>query len=93
MGPNAGEQVQMTNLATNQTQAAEVKALDRTSLYLVVHSAVAPRELVKIEGPDWLALGEVVAFEPGDAPTALVELEHTLLNARDLARHREIWLR
>jgi hypothetical protein len=97
MGPNAGEQVRMTNLATNQTQIAEVEALDKTRLHLVVHSAVAPRELVKIEGPDWLALGEVVAFQPGPgpegAPAAVIEVEHTLLNTGDLARRREAWLR
>jgi hypothetical protein len=56
---------------------------------------------VKVEGRDWLALGEVVAFEPGPGPegapegasAAIIEVEHTLLNTGDLARRREAWLR
>lgn len=93
MGPRTGEQVQLTNLADHQTQAAEVKSLEQSRLHLAVRASVAARALVRIEGPDWLAFGEVVAFEPGDAPAAWVELDHVLLHARDLARQREIWTR
>lgn len=97
MGPQAGEQVQLTSLATNQAQAAETVALDGKRLRLLLRGTLEPRELVKVEGRDWLALGEVVAFEPGPgpegAPAAIIEVEHTLLNTGDLARRREAWLR
>lgn len=97
MGPQAGEQVQLTSLATNQAQTAETGALDGKRLHLLLRGTLELRELVKVEGRDWLALGEVVAFEPvpgpEGAPAAIVELEHTLLNTDDLARRREAWLR
>jgi len=95
--PQAGEQVQLTSLATNQTQTAEAGALDGKRLRLLLRGTLELRELVKVEGRDWLALGEVVAFEAGPgpegAPAAIVEVEHTLLNTGDLARLRgEVWL-
>jgi hypothetical protein len=101
VGPQAGEQVQLTSLATNQAQAAETAALDGKRLRLLLRGTLEPRELVKVEGRDWLALGEVVAFEPGPGPAgapegaaaAIIEVEHTLLNTGDLARRREAWLR
>lgn len=96
MGPQAGEQVQLTSLATNRAQAAEAAALDGKRLRLLLGGTLELRELVKVEGRDWLALGEVVAFEPGPegAPAAaIIEVEHTLLNTGDLSRRREAWLR
>ena len=105
VGPQTGEQVQLTSLATNQAQTAEAGALDGKRLRLLLRGTLELRELVKVEGRDWLALGEVVAFEPGPgpeggpggapegAPAAIVEVEHTLLNTGDLARlRREVWL-
>lgn len=92
MKPEAGQAAQLSSLANPSTaQPVEVVELAGRCLRCRAEAELPPGELVQIEGPGWLLLGEVQRLERGAPAVIVIGIEHALLDTADLAGLRQLW--
>jgi len=92
MRPEADQEARLTLLADPAAvHPLRVVDLSGRRLRCSLAAELLPGELVEIEGPDWLLLGEIERLERGAPSMIVVRVEHALFDIAELARQRQLW--
>lgn len=92
MKPETGQAAQLSSLANpSAVHPVEVVELSGRRLLCRGQAELPPGELVQVEGPGWLLLGEVERLEQGTPAVLVIGVEHALWDTAELARLRQLW--
>lgn len=92
MRPEADQEARLTLLTDPAVlHPVRVLGLSGRRLRCSLGAELLPGELVQIEGPGWLLLGEVERLERGAPNVILIGVEHALFDTAELARQRQLW--
>ncbi len=75
------------------SSVSQARILEQSAKLVTISLEAEPglRTLVKLEGGDWLLLGEVIESRAGSPATVVIETAHALFGTVKLAQDAEVW--